>query len=280
MSTPFADSILAIVPWYARTGVVGKVLYTIGLGIDQVVDAVQQGVEARIPGRGDPSSLGYIAADRLMDRGRAESDLAFVSALVGAFSTLKGWGSSRTIALQILNYLSPQNPIIRVVGDSSIWDTVDASGAWSVFYGTSNWNWDGYVSPSALSPSPKWWRLFVIINQASFAQNAFTWDTHPFATWNAWAANSTWDTNATPSEVASVLALVRKWKAAHNEGVNDAREVERPMVIVSFDPTLFDPAHPADGVHNPDGLFGRQYKSVAGVVTTSRFAAISCWEGL
>jgi hypothetical protein len=278
--TPFADSILAIVPWYARTGNVGKVLYTIGVGIDQVVDAVQQGVEMRIPGRGDSSGLGYIAADRLMDRGRTESDGNFITDLIGAFRTLRGWGSPRTLALQLLNYISPQNPIVRVIGDSSIWDTIDASGAWSVFYGSSNWNWDGSVSPAAYDPSPKWWRLFVVFYQSSFAQNAFTWDTHPFGTWDAWAANSTWDTNATPSDVEAVKRLVTKWKAAHNQGVDDATEVQRPMVIVSFDPALFDPSKPAGGAFNPDGLFGRQYKSVGGVVTPSRFAAISCWEGL
>lgn len=46
-------------------------------------------------------------------------------------------------------------------------------------------------------------------------------------------------------------------------------------ILVSFDPTLFDPAQPADGIYNPGGFCGRWSAVSAGAYVTFRFANVA-----
>lgn len=267
------DSIKEISVEWLADGVAEKVNYSIALVLDGEIEAAYQGRLATMPGKGTPTALGFLGADLVIRRGPNEPDANYSRRLTVAHDTWRTAGSPIAVLEQVAAYVQPTTPVIRTIGNNSIWDWLDAAGDWFVFYGSGNWNWDGHTGLS------KWWRAWVVIEPGTFAQRPGTWDTAYGATWDSDTATGTWDTTATQADVAAIFDLVNTWKSAHNEGVNDGTEVTRPMVIVSFDATLFDPTQPADGVHNPDGSFGRQWKCVAGVVVPSRFAAISCWEG-
>lgn len=67
-----------------------------------------------------------------------------------------------------------------------------------------------------------------------------------------------WGVDVTTDIGQSIAIIVKQFKSA-NTWIRS--------IIVSFDATLFDPAQPADGVHNPDGTFG-QWSNVAANATT------------
>ena len=73
----------------------------------------------------------------------------------------------------------------------------------------------------------------------------------------------------TQSQVQTIQAIVRQWKAAHN--------LQGPYghnagIIVSFDATLFKPFAPPGDASLPDGRWGKWAKVVSGVYVASRSA--------
>lgn len=146
-------------PWLAD-GVAEKFLYTIGLGADAVLEKLNQAIQARLPGRCDPSALPLLGNDRVMAQGPNESNTAFAARLKRAFDTWQRAGSRRSVLQQVLGYVSnplnvspSQVPIGAIVGSTP----GGTFTTWDVFYSTSNlskpphhqrvapanFNWDG-----------------------------------------------------------------------------------------------------------------------------------------
>jgi hypothetical protein len=266
------DSIKNICPPWLQDGNAEKLMYACALPLDGYLENLNQGMRAKMPGQGTPTALPLSGADKLIDRGPNESDAAYALRLSGAHDTWRAAGNAIAVLRSVQAYFAPSPPMIRAIGNNSIWDAFDAAGNWTKYYAPNNWNWDGLAGLKA------WWRGWVVIYPPSFAMRG-TFDSVTQTYDQLEASGATLDTTATVADVAGIRALVRKWKGAHNEGVNDANEVITPMVIISTDPTLFSPTEPAGGGINPTGLFGSYYYSDAGTARPSRFLNCSYWEG-
>lgn len=246
-----APSLMGLPRWMQQF-VSSRVLYASGLLLDGMRSLARTSVLARFPSTNQPDALPYLGRDRNLDRGPNESADSFVARITAAFDTWATAGHPRELLSAVLSYLLPDAPIVRTVTDLSIWDTI-ASGTWSRQF-EANWNWDGVT---------QWWRAWVVIYTPSFG---------PSPTWGSfnWGDGTCWGTGASATQVQAIRNLVKKWKPAN---------VVVPNVIVSQDPSLFDPAQPAGGGINPDGLFGRPYKTVGGVVVATRPANAAFFGG-
>lgn len=250
----WADIQLTAATRWLRGKVGSAVHFAAGITNEALGKILIVGIQARFPSTEQPDALPYIGRDRNLDQGPFESAASFATRCRFAFDTWSTAGHPRELLGAILAYLSPNAPILRVVGGLSIWDTL-SSGVSSLLYASpANWNWDENV---------RWWRAWPIIYKPSFG---------PSPKWGAfkWGDGSTYGSGATSTQVRALRNIVRKWKPAN---------VVVPNIIVSFDPTLFDPTQPAGGGINPDGQFGRPYKSNGTVAVATRPANTAFFGG-
>ena len=168
--TQFRDSWVAIAPPWLRTGVGEKFMYTLELARDVLMDKINQAVKIRIPGQGDASQLPYLANDRGLVQGPAETDASFITRLTGSIASWKYAGSARAVLEQVQAYIqnlqpgvSGALPSLAIVGGSyptvATWHTLsqgDVQGAVPSLTQVrpSNFNWDGKNVP---------WRSWLIV---------------------------------------------------------------------------------------------------------------------
>jgi hypothetical protein len=163
------DSILSLAPPWLQHDTGERFLYTIGLGMDVLLEKANQGQRARMPLVADPSALPYLAADRVLSQGPTESDVAFAVRLSQAFEAWSIAGNRRSILAQVQAYFSTPQPlyaaqlpeclIVGGNGSSTTWDTVytttPSGGAPAhAQIAPANWNWDGTVKP---------WRSWLVL---------------------------------------------------------------------------------------------------------------------
>lgn len=275
MPTGLRDRITALAPSWLRSGVGERFLYMVGLGQDALLDKMSAGIKARMPGIGDFSALALIAADRLIPRGISESDESFAGRLTRAFFGWQIAGSSRSVLSEVRGYLLAFTPAARVVSNASMWfsysETADISKEPLFTDGAANWTWDT-LHPLAVRYAQMWWRMWLVLD-ASSPQN---WTDVSTWAWGdagvAWGDTGySWGLSCSPGVVGSIRSIVALRKGAH---------AWYRWIIVSFDPTLFDPNQPAGGGVNPDGNFGRWSKIVNGQYVPARFANARYCDGV
>ena len=177
----------ALCPPWLTEGNAELYMYTLQQMTDLLVDKMNQAIQFRLPGLGDPTQLPYLANDRALVQGPAELDSSFVGRLNGYGVAWGKCGSRVAVLEQLQAYLqnlqpgiAPQTPILTIVGGCYVnsgegvttWDTIyagDAIGAEpthvrvgsiaSPFVGASagNFNWDGQQIP---------WRAWLVLHQA------------------------------------------------------------------------------------------------------------------
>ena len=160
------DVVKQISPPWLSGGVAERILYTIGLSSDLLLEKLNQAITARLPGRGDASALPYLGNDRVMAQGPNEANAAFASRLKRAFDTWQRAGSNRSILQQVLGYVSTPTTYAGQVPIGTVVTSTPGGtySAWDTYYNTSqlggpparlrtapaNWNWDGlYTNESA-----------------------------------------------------------------------------------------------------------------------------------
>lgn len=174
MTSQFRDTFYTLAPPWLRTGVGEKFLYTLALCRDLLLEKTVQAVSIRFPGQGDVSQLPFLAYDRQLQQGPAESNAAFTARLKGAF---KAWGiaGSRVSTLEQLQayligtYPDPTSPLPQagIVGGSyptvNTWDVLDVNTPSIALEGglpartlvmPGNFNWDGKPDP---------WRSWLVL---------------------------------------------------------------------------------------------------------------------
>src|SRR5579862_3543043 len=176
-ATNFRETFYSKAPPWLRTGVGEKFLYTLELSRDLLVEKAVQAVKIRFPGQGDVSQLPYLAFDRQLLQGPAESDASFTARLRGAFAAWGLAGSRVGLLSQLQAYLQNLQPgvtstlpEIALVGgcDPTIttWDVVRFDTPSIALDGglparttklPSNWDWDGKSIP---------WRAWLILYMA------------------------------------------------------------------------------------------------------------------
>ena len=158
------DLIKTISPTWLQTGVAEKLLYTLGLDGDALLEKLNQGMRAHIPGQGDTSALPLLGSDRLLTQGFNESAASFGARLSMAFDDWSHAGNARSVLRQVLAYVSPPQPNARYVSQSSVWDEYlpgDNTAATAPrHYLANNWNWDKTTRPM---PAQSFWRRWLIL---------------------------------------------------------------------------------------------------------------------
>jgi hypothetical protein len=236
-----------------------RVLYTAGLVLDGITELARESVMARFPNATlQPDALPYLGRGRDLERGPNEPADNFATRITQAFDTYATIGHPRELLANLAPYLLPNTPILRAIGDLSVWDTL-SSGVDSLVYGSANWNWDGRT---------QWWRAWAVIFTPSFgpAKTYGASSARPFK----YGDGTVYGSGATTADVRALRNVVKKWKGGANQVIN---------VIVSQNSALFDPTQPAGGGVNPDGLFGRPYKSTGSGVVKTRFSGVAYFDG-
>ncbi len=258
--TGLRDMIKGIAPPWLQTGVGEKFLYVMGLVTDALLDKMNQGMRLHLPGYGDASALATLALDRLIVQGFQETPTAYANRLKKWLDSHQREGSATAVLAQLAGFVSPTVLTMRTVSDNGVWDTSsDGATVWHYRSNPDNWDWDSLCK----FPQGLWWRFWTIIYAGSLWTNEGTWGDG-----QKWGDGGTWGSTMTQSQVQTIQAIVRQWKAAHN--------IQGPIghhagIIVSFDATWFSPfASPGGSI--PDGNWGKWAKVVANVYVASRTA--------
>jgi len=219
-----------------------RLMYSLGVHIDTMAEALRQGVLARFPGYGTFEALPAIGADRQIQRGPDESNEAYIARLQQAIPTWHLAGNAPTVIKQLMGYVSPELPLIRyvVTGAPELYGTVENVADYVSIQANTvtlyraggadyNWDWDG--TPGA----HKFW---IILYFRPTIVTATTWGGF---TWGS----GTWGSSATANFVQDIKNLILKWKCAGTECV---------QVIVPEFSSDFEPTSPP-GYPMPDGAW-------------------------
>lgn len=262
------DSIKAISPPWLTAFVGERLLYAFGVVLDVYLEQLNQGIHAGFPlSTETPTSLAIIGADRVIDRGFQEGDDAYALRLSQARDTWRRAGMPQTVLSQLLAYVTPSFPIVKMVSNNSIWDQIDGSGVWTKTYvAPKNWVWDD-ADVASILPA-QWFRTWVIMygSNGPWTGGENVWGTLG----DTWGDGGGWGFAAYPSgpspaQVIDLRRIVGKWKGQH-----DAVQ----WIIWTSDTligdALFDMSLPFGDAHLPDGNWGNWSKVVAGVQVASR----------
>jgi len=140
-------------PWLKRTNA-AKLWRVLGSAMDVELQNMREALDARFPGRGTKTANPFIGADRLIDRGRFDTDAGYESTLRAAFDLHAVSGSWYAVGNAVQRFWGPYkfdadgSPVyveVEIVNDlGTRWDMFDRKGEWSTHRPTvRNWNWDG-----------------------------------------------------------------------------------------------------------------------------------------
>jgi hypothetical protein len=166
----YRDTWYALAPPWLRTGNAERYMYTLELLRDLLVEKQDQAIRFRWPGEGDVSQLPYLAHDRQLERGPAETAAAFTERLQDAPTTWGLAGTRVAVLGQLQAYMQglqpgvdAKRPVATIVGgcypEVSTWDTLyqgDAIGAAPSHAAVvpANFDWDGQSQP---------WRAWLVL---------------------------------------------------------------------------------------------------------------------
>ena len=169
----FRDQFYALVPPWLRTGNGEKYLYPMETARDLLCEKAYQAVTIRLPGVGDSSNLAYLAEDRKLVQGPAESNAAFALRLQNAFSAWAKAGSALAVIGQLQAYMQALQPgvpaggpMVTIVGNYA----APPRNTWNQVYQDTP-----IGAPPSISPG-----------QVGFFLSNFDWDGDSTKTWRNW----------------------------------------------------------------------------------------------
>ncbi len=245
---------------------------TNGLPADILVEKIDEGIYDRMPLRADPTALPYIGADRQIIRGLGESDASYDLRLQGAIDAWTHAGTDRGVMSNVIAYVG-SGPMGRIVANGPTpqqWNTyvpnANLTQPPSPLQTALKFDWD---SLSVILPRG-WWRWWLILFAVS--PNAFCGPGPKWGAGQKWGDKTiSWGLNVPSSVMRTAQSLCKQWKRSGSSC---------EWMIVSFDTSLFDPAQPSDGTHNPAGTFGRWSRIVNNQYVASRFANARYCDGV
>lgn len=237
--------------------------YALDIVKDGFVRRVELGLLARFPHQdanerpAPPDALAAQGRDRRVMKGLNETGESYAARLLLWLDDRKTAGNAFSLLKKLAEYTGP-GPSFRTVDARGNWYSRAADGTLSYSLNTGNWNWSGPIGD-------RWSRFWVIVYPNGL------WEELP----NDWgdAAGPNWTegagtlgSTATSEHVQSIRAIVADWKPAGTRCVN---------IILALDPASFNPASP-----EPDGLWERWSKNVAGVQVPARLSTARYWDGV
>lgn len=135
----FRTSFLTLVPGYLTTGNGYAYMYALEACRDLLCERAYEAMTIRLPGVGDPSNLPYLAYDRNLQQGPAETNASFAERLSGAGEAWSESGSSGAVLEQLQAYLSnlqpgvtPALPLLTIVSNPT--NTSPSYVTWTQLY--------------------------------------------------------------------------------------------------------------------------------------------------
>jgi hypothetical protein len=237
-----------------------RVLYTIALMADVLVEMMLQGLRASRPGDGTPTALPVLGQGRGILQGYIESNGSFAQRLITWLTYWFNAGSGEVLAQMIGYFLSvglATDPthgaqVVRIVDRSGNWVTWQ-NGVTSTTV-DKNWNWDGKLNPERSGWWSDIWIIICPITQfsAPVAPDPYVgYTSGNFAdpAWlAAWGKGQAGIGHHMPRNIVNgILQIVSTWKGAHTFV---------QAIIWSCDPFLFVPGTLLSYPGNPDGTWG------------------------
>lgn len=252
--TTFRDSIGATAPPSLQRTWGSRVLHSIGVAFDALMDWAFRGARSSLAANAPPDGLTKIGNERGIMRGFAESAAAYAVRLSTWMLDQKQKGTAIAMLRQLQGYFSGYAVQIRIVNHRGTWHSIDANGAYSYCY-NNNWNWDNDLS--------KHNRFWVIIYPSNVWPIAKTYGAN--YDYKPAPEAAVWGVEAAPQHGLDILQIINDWNAAHADCWG---------VILAFDPASFDPTTPSIC----DGTWGKCYKYDNGIAVPSRLTSARYFE--
>jgi hypothetical protein len=161
-----------------------ELLETQGEAKDLVVEGAKDAVKASFVEGGPDDALPYLGSARNLVRYPGDTVDGFRQRIRNAWETWTFAGVEATVLSELTLYLP------------------DAD--WTI---VKNRDWTPDLPPDG---DTAWWSRFWVLLDAGPWVSDGLWDDP-----GRWGDEGTWDSDATPSEVAAVRGIVRKWKPGH-----------------------------------------------------------------
>lgn len=205
-----------------------RMLYTIHLTSDGVLDWFLNGFVARFPTFCPDDGLARLCRDRRIVRGPAEPPFAIKERLRQYRWTHKVAGNAYSVLRAVGGFLAPHYVRLRIWTNTGMVYTRDPDGTLSYQRVPGAWDWDG--------DSASTWRWWLVIYPP-----ATLWTTGPTlgdaALWGGALGSPGYvlGFTATPAELAGLRTVIAQTKSLNS--VCDG-------IIVAFDPATFAPGAP------------------------------------
>lgn len=277
------DEAYTVSPTFLRGTNLSKLIWAMAVPYDALLDGETFAVLYRFPSFAPDDAFTYIGQDRQITQGFQEGRASYILRLQQWLDRWRYAGKTPGVLIAIRGWITPQLPKIEAIKDSpkflgtTTWISyADGVDPWpsgdtptpptQTPVSPRNFNWDNNYPLPTIDAQGRMHllrRMFLVIfsTVTSWCQSTLKWGS-PGLKWGL--TGLVWGFDQDISVTSGLFSLVKQWKGAH---------AWYQWIIVSFDGTLFDPAQPADGIHNPDGTFGRWSKIVNGQYVPARFAS-------
>lgn len=194
MTTPersdFRDLLLGISPPWLRKRRASELWDVLGLALDGFADTARDAVKARFVNLAPSDALGFIGADRLLERYATQSE--------------DSWRAWIEAAWDLWTFAGTENSVERALAEAGF------TGA-SVHQanGTPPPGWVGAWPPD--SDTANWSRFWVWLAEPW----PFPWQPVLWGDGHKYGDGHTWGSTATKQEIDLVRRIVRKWAPAH-----------------------------------------------------------------
>ena len=189
-----------------------------GVVMDAQTEALRQGIESRFPGKGTPTSLGYIGLDKVTPRGFNEGDDHYAVRLRLALDDWHRAGLPGTIINQIYGIEDPWYGFVCTIDGASNWSYLDKYGQPYTYnaQGTSDqWDWDVFDSGVG---NWWWWRSWVVIAPTDSVAPLFPSTREIGASLTLGDGSLIgFNPTVTDSDLGALRATIKQWKPEHED---------------------------------------------------------------
>jgi hypothetical protein len=241
-------------PRWLNDGEGGLVGYSLDLIKDAFLERARLGLLAGYPQNGPngetapTDALAEMGRDRRVVRGINETDEDYAARLRTWLTDRRTAGNPFTLMRVLAGYIGTGSSFRTFDVRGNAYSRSEA-GVETSSLDTGLWDWDGITS--------RWSRFWVVIYPPAglWSESTNDWGDAGLDYKDIGLA---WGSTMLPSQASTIRALVNDWKPGGTRCVN---------IIVAFDPASFAPGAP-----EPNGLWGRWSKTVAGVRVASRLS--------
>lgn len=209
----YRDALEALCPGWLQGTWALRVMYSIGVHFDLIVELCVRAVWLRFPrSNACLGALTAIGRDRGIVRGFDESDASYAERCSRWIADRRRRGGPYALLRQIQGYLTGHEVSLRVVTQKGHWYQVAADGteSWASDIGDAQWNWDASLYDGS--------EYFVVISVPSTLWSIqTTWDVNEHGTVIPWGdtTHGVLGLTATRAQVDTLKMLVREWGAPH-----------------------------------------------------------------